>query len=185
MVCIRCFKLSEVVTIKDSTRQRILTIACCVVVVGSLAYIFSDGPPLPLPTPYSISTSSLESGQLSSIEESIAQSSASANSETESIQAAESTLESQASSSNASSTPTKEGDTTSSNLASDTVTKKININTASEKELTALPGIGEVIAKRIVEYRTNTKSFASIDELMNVSGIGEKKFAALRDYVIV
>ena len=61
----------------------------------------------------------------------------------------------------------------------------ININTATVAELKALPGIGDVIAQRIVDYRTAHGRFSSIEELMNVSGIGEKRFAAIRDLVTV
>lgn len=61
----------------------------------------------------------------------------------------------------------------------------ININTATVAELKTLPGIGDVIAQRIVDYRTAHGRFSSIEELMNVSGIGEKRFAAIRDLVTV
>ncbi len=61
--------------------------------------------------------------------------------------------------------------------------ERININTAGEKELKALPGIGSVIAKRIIEYREAKKGFKTIEELMNVKGIGKKKFEQLKDKV--
>ena len=61
----------------------------------------------------------------------------------------------------------------------------ININTATVAELKTLPGIGDVIAQRIVDYRTAHGRFSSIEELMNVSVIGEKRFAAIRDLVTV
>jgi len=63
--------------------------------------------------------------------------------------------------------------------------KKININNALAGDLTALPGIGEVTAERIIEYREQKKGFKKIDELMNVKGIGEKKFAKIKDYIVV
>lgn len=59
----------------------------------------------------------------------------------------------------------------------------ININTATAEELAEfLPGIGEVKAKRIVEYREASGGFDSVDELLNVSGIGEKTLETLRPY---
>ena len=62
---------------------------------------------------------------------------------------------------------------------------RININVASRAELMDLPGIGEVIAGRIIEYREKTGSFLRIDDIMKVSGIGEKKFEAMRDMITV
>jgi competence protein ComEA len=59
----------------------------------------------------------------------------------------------------------------------------ININTATEKELQDLPGIGPAMSKRIVEYRENNGSFQEISELRKVSGIGEKRFKDLEDKV--
>ncbi len=61
----------------------------------------------------------------------------------------------------------------------------VNINTASATELEALPGIGEVIAQRIVDHRTANGSFATVDELMEVSGIGEAILEDVRDLVTV
>ena len=61
----------------------------------------------------------------------------------------------------------------------------VDINTARVEELTTLPGIGEKLAERIVKYREDNGDFASVNDLVNVSGIGEGKLDALRDYVSV
>ncbi|AST92647.1 helix-hairpin-helix domain-containing protein [Sutcliffiella cohnii] len=62
---------------------------------------------------------------------------------------------------------------------------KININSASEEELTKLTGIGPSKAKAIVRYREEHGFFKSVDELVNVSGIGDKSLASIRDEIIV
>ena len=59
----------------------------------------------------------------------------------------------------------------------------ININVADEEALQTLPGIGEVLAERIVEYRAEHGPFASVDELDNVYGIGEGKLASIRPFL--
>ena len=61
----------------------------------------------------------------------------------------------------------------------------IDINTASAEELDQLPGIGAVIAQRIVDYRQANGSFASSEEIMEVKGIGEAIFADIRDSITV
>lgn len=62
---------------------------------------------------------------------------------------------------------------------------KVNINTATLQELDSLPGIGPTLAQRILDYRTQKGPFRSIEDLQNVSGIGAKKFADLKDRVTV
>ncbi|MCL2087620.1 MAG: ComEA family DNA-binding protein [Oscillospiraceae bacterium] len=64
-------------------------------------------------------------------------------------------------------------------------TPKININSATQEELTALPGIGEVRAADIIAYRERINGFTRITELMEVSGIGESIFENLKDLITV
>lgn len=65
------------------------------------------------------------------------------------------------------------------------ITGKININKASAEELDQLPGIGEVLAQKIIDYRNENYGFGTIEEIMNVNGIGEKKFADIKDKICV
>ena len=67
----------------------------------------------------------------------------------------------------------------------DTVQFPINLNTATAEELIAVPGIGEVTAGKILEYRAQIGRFESVDELLEVKGIGEKKLASMREYLSV
>ena len=61
----------------------------------------------------------------------------------------------------------------------------VNVNTATESELAALPGIGEAIAAAIVEKRYNEGPFQSVDELSAVDGVGETRFGEFKDLVTV
>ena len=60
----------------------------------------------------------------------------------------------------------------------------INLNTASKEELMTLSGIGESKANSIIEYRTTTK-FTKIEDIMNISGIGDAIFAKIKDNITV
>ncbi len=61
----------------------------------------------------------------------------------------------------------------------------ININTATLEELDSLPGIGPVIAQRIIDYRGSIGGFQSIESIMEVSGIGEATFAKIKELIAV
>lgn len=62
---------------------------------------------------------------------------------------------------------------------------RVNLNTATVQELEALPGVGPVLAQRIVEYRETHGPFARVDDLIQVSGIGPALLEKLRPYVYV
>ncbi|KRL91319.1 helix-hairpin-helix domain-containing protein [Lactobacillus kalixensis] len=81
--------------------------------------------------------------------------------------------------SNGESTPSTSG--TSSSQTGD----KVNINTASAADLQKLNGIGEKKAEQIIAYRDQNGQFKKIEDLMQVSGIGEKTFAALKDQLAI
>lgn len=65
------------------------------------------------------------------------------------------------------------------------VSTKININTASKTDLCSLSGIGEVIAQRIIDYRTQQGIFHSIEELKNIKGIGDNIFSKISAQITV
>lgn len=60
---------------------------------------------------------------------------------------------------------------------------KININSADVEQLSSLPGIGEKTADSIVSYRNENGKFKQIEDLMNIKGIGEKKFGKLKNKI--
>lgn len=62
---------------------------------------------------------------------------------------------------------------------------KININTAGKEDLMELPGIGESRADEIINYRNEHGGFESIEDIMNISGIKEKMFEKIKDYIEV
>ncbi|MBZ5499015.1 MAG: helix-hairpin-helix domain-containing protein [Acidobacteriia bacterium] len=64
-------------------------------------------------------------------------------------------------------------------------TEKVNLNTATAEQLQTLPGIGPALAKTIIEHRTKSGKFNKIEELLNVKGVGEKKFQKIKDRLVV
>jgi len=62
---------------------------------------------------------------------------------------------------------------------------KVNLNTGTEEQLDTLPRVGPAMAAKIIAWRTENGRFTSIDDLMNVSGIGQKTFDGLKDQVTV
>ncbi len=62
---------------------------------------------------------------------------------------------------------------------------RVNINTASEEELTGLSGIGQKKARAIVEYRNQNGAFSSIDEIKNVNGIGNALYEKIKDSICI
>ena len=63
--------------------------------------------------------------------------------------------------------------------------KKVNINTGTEKELDSLPGIGSTMAKRIIEYREQNGPFTKIEDIKHVKGIGDGLFKKIKDKITV
>ncbi len=61
----------------------------------------------------------------------------------------------------------------------------VNINTASQDQFEALPGVGAKTAQRILEHRQKNGPFKKVEELMNIKGIGEKSFLKLKPYLTV
>jgi len=62
---------------------------------------------------------------------------------------------------------------------------KVNVNTATAKDLQRLPGIGQVTAERIVAYRTEKGKFRSTADLLKVKGVGEKSLEKIRDLISI
>lgn len=69
--------------------------------------------------------------------------------------------------------------------APDSNTFKVNINSASKRMLESLPGIGPVLADRIIDYRTANGAFARVDDLTRVKGIGDKTLEKLVPYITI
>ena len=62
---------------------------------------------------------------------------------------------------------------------------KVNINTADSTQLQTLNGVGPATAQKIIDYRDSSGRFTTIEDLKNVSGIGDKTFEKLKDYICV
>jgi competence protein ComEA len=62
---------------------------------------------------------------------------------------------------------------------------RLDLNHATLPQLDGSPGIGPVIAERIIQFREDNGPFKRIEDLMNVRGIGEKTFLKLRDQIMV
>lgn len=81
----------------------------------------------------------------------------------------------------------KDNDNNESNSSNTSLSgTKININTATETELSEnLTGVGPATAQKIIEYRTKVGKFNSIEDIKNVSGIGDKTFEKFKDMICV
>ena len=63
--------------------------------------------------------------------------------------------------------------------------EKININTADQSRLEEIPGVGEATAQKIIEYRELNGKFKTIEDIKNVSGIGDSKFENMKEKICV
>ena len=72
-----------------------------------------------------------------------------------------------------------------STVSQESLSEKVNINTADKERLTSLKGIGESKAEAIISYREANGPFGDITELMNVDGIGQKTFENIKDMICV
>ena len=81
--------------------------------------------------------------------------------------------------------PTAAATVAAETVPEETISFPVNINTADAETLAALPGIGQVLAKRILAYRQQNGFFRAAEEITNVEGIGEKKAEAILDLITV
>ena len=89
------------------------------------------------------------------------------------------------SSANASTSGEKTVSQSSNNNTSNSSNTKVNINTADKTALMSLPSIGEKTAQKIIDYRENVGKFNTKEDLKNVSGIGDKKYSQLEEFITV
>ena len=68
--------------------------------------------------------------------------------------------------------------------SAEVVTGMVSLSSATLAELTGLPGVGPVLAQRIIDHRQVSGGFATMEDLLSVAGIGESKLAAIRDHAI-
>ena len=68
-------------------------------------------------------------------------------------------------------------------LSGESINKKISLNQATSEELEVIPGLGPILSQKIIEYREAKGSFRKLEDLMQVSGIGPKKFEQIKDYL--
>jgi competence protein ComEA len=69
--------------------------------------------------------------------------------------------------------------------ATATATAPVNLNTATAEQLATIPGVGPKMAERIIEYRQKNGGFKKVEDLMNVSGVGEKSFLKMKPLITV
>jgi competence protein ComEA len=69
--------------------------------------------------------------------------------------------------------------------ATATATAPVNLNTATAEQLAAIPGVGPRMAERIIDYRQKNGGFKKVEDLMNVSGVGEKSFLKMKPLITV
>ncbi|MEO8678288.1 MAG: helix-hairpin-helix domain-containing protein [Vicinamibacterales bacterium] len=87
----------------------------------------------------------------------------------------------------AASSPAQSGDRPPAQPPAAETEKKatLNLNTATQQQLEALPGIGPKTAERILEFRQKNGAFKKVEELMNIKGIGEKGFLKIKPLISV
>ena len=73
----------------------------------------------------------------------------------------------------------------SSSTNSSTINSKININKATQTELETIPGVGPSTALKIINYREENGKFSNIEDIKNISGIGDSKFNNIKEYISV
>ena len=66
-----------------------------------------------------------------------------------------------------------------------TAAAPVNLNTATAEQLATIPGVGPKTAERIIEYRQKNGGFKKVEDLMNVSGVGEKSFLKMKPLITV